>query len=90
VADLGVGLPTSGPPRPTLVQRLSLAPAAVASPSVLRPKLVSMQHRILARLHNPRGYTCACLSSCWCHRTRFGEAFRWYVPARFHRLPDPV
>lgn len=46
-----------------------------------------MDHSMLKRIHNPHGYTCACLSSCWCRRTRLGEAVRWYVPSRFHRLP---
>jgi hypothetical protein len=47
-------------------------------------------HRgLLARVHNPRNRICACLPECWCKRSRLGYALRWYVPARWHRLPPP-
>jgi hypothetical protein len=44
---------------------------------------------LLARLHKPGGHVCACLPECWCKRSRLGYAVRWYVPARWHRLPPP-
>jgi hypothetical protein len=55
----------------------------------LRLYTCSMVRGALSRLHNPRGRVCACLSSCWCQRNRLGTALRWYIPARFHQLPDP-
>ena len=43
----------------------------------------------LARLQNPGNQACACLSDCWCKRTKIGYAIRWYTPGRWHRLPGP-
>jgi hypothetical protein len=48
-----------------------------------------MGRTVLARLHNPGNRACSCLPSCWCQRTKIGYAVRWYMPARFHRLPTP-
>jgi hypothetical protein len=44
----------------------------------------SRRHRLVGRVHNPRGRTCLCLSDCWCRRTWWGSIVRWYVPARRH------
>jgi hypothetical protein len=63
--------------------------AAVASPPVLRPKLVQCSPAFSRGCTTRVARPAPCLSSCWCHRTRFGEAFRWYVPARFHRFRIP-
>jgi hypothetical protein len=43
----------------------------------------------LARLQNPGNDACACLSDCWCKRTKIGYALRWYTLRRWHRLPSP-
>jgi hypothetical protein len=43
---------------------------------------------LLARLHNPHGWVCDCDPDCICKRTRLGRAFRWYIPRRFHPLPE--
>ena len=45
--------------------------------------------RLSRRLHNPRGRECGCLSDCWCKRTVWGRALRWYVPARRHSSATP-
>jgi hypothetical protein len=67
-----------------------------SDPAELRERIVvaevqgsSKPRRLLARLHNPGGDVCACLPECWCKRSRLGYAVRWYVPARWHRLPPP-
>jgi hypothetical protein len=44
---------------------------------------------LLARLHNPGNRTCGCLQSCFCKRTKFGYAVRWYTPGRFHNRYNP-
>jgi hypothetical protein len=48
-----------------------------------------MGRSVLSRVHNPRGRACACLPTCWCKRTTYGYLVRWYIPGRFHRLPNP-
>jgi hypothetical protein len=55
--------------------------------STLESYTEHMATSLLARMHNPHGHVCACLPSCWCKRTVWGTAVRWYVPVRFHRLP---
>jgi hypothetical protein len=45
-----------------------------------------MARGLLAKLHNPRSYTCDCLPEC-CKRSRIGHALMWYVPERFHKRP---
>jgi hypothetical protein len=47
------------------------------------------RHRLVRRVHNPRGRTCLCLSDCWCRRTRWGRIVRWYVPAGRHTSVEP-
>jgi hypothetical protein len=49
----------------------------------------SRGRRVVARVHNPRGHTCLCLSDCWCRRTPYGRVVRWYVPARLHTSVEP-
>jgi hypothetical protein len=49
----------------------------------------SRKHRLVHRVHNPRARTCLCLSDCWCRRTRWGRAVRWYVPAGRHTSVEP-
>jgi len=48
-----------------------------------------MERTLLARVHNPGNHACACLSSCWCQRTKIGYAIRWYTPGRLHHLANP-
>ena len=47
-----------------------------------------MGRSLLSRVHNPRGRACACLPTCWCKRITYGYLVRWYIPGRFHRLPN--
>jgi hypothetical protein len=42
------------------------------------------RRRLARRLHNPRLRSCECLSDCWCKRTGWGRAIRWYVPGKLH------
>jgi hypothetical protein len=48
-----------------------------------------MPRTLLDRIHNPRGYECGCLPECWCKRTAWGRALRWYIPARHHTPVSP-
>jgi hypothetical protein len=43
-----------------------------------------MARTLLARIHNPGGRECGCLEECWCKRTAWGRALRWYIPKRHH------
>jgi hypothetical protein len=45
--------------------------------------------RIIRSIHNPRRRTCGCLDDCWCKRTLWGRAVRWYVPQRRHSSVSP-
>jgi hypothetical protein len=54
--------------------------AALEQSAPTEPK----RRRVSGRLHNPRRRQCECLSHCWCKRTRWGQALRWYVPSRYH------
>jgi hypothetical protein len=47
-----------------------------------------MSRGLLARLHNPRGYSCDCLSECFCKRSRIGRALMWSSAIR--RTPPSV
>ena len=49
----------------------------------------STRARITRRFHNPKRRDCGCLSDCWCKRTAWGRALRWYVPARLHTSVSP-
>ena len=42
------------------------------------------RHRFAHRVHNPKRRHCECLSDCWCKRTSWGRALRWYIPVRYH------
>jgi hypothetical protein len=44
--------------------------------------VVSMRRTILQRIHNPSGRLCRCDPACWCKRTAWGRALRWYLPKR--------
>jgi hypothetical protein len=37
---------------------------------------------VLQRIHNPRSRECGCDPDCWCRRTAFGRAVKWWVPPR--------
>jgi catechol 2,3-dioxygenase-like lactoylglutathione lyase family enzyme len=41
---------------------------------------------LVARIHNPHGYVCACDPDCWCRRTALGRAVKWWFPARYFGL----
>ncbi|MBA2359259.1 MAG: hypothetical protein H0V84_12635 [Actinobacteria bacterium] len=41
---------------------------------------------LLRRLHNPSGRDCGCAAECWCKRTAWGAALRWYLPLRHHAV----
>jgi len=45
-----------------------------------------MARSLIARIHNPANLECGCLPECWCKRTWWGRAIRWYVP-RWHQTP---
>ena len=45
--------------------------------------------RILRRIHNPMRRACGCLDDCWCKRTHWGRAVRWYVPQKRHSSVSP-
>jgi catechol 2,3-dioxygenase-like lactoylglutathione lyase family enzyme len=45
-----------------------------------------MARTLVARIHNPHGYVCACDPDCWCRRTAFGRAVKWWFPARYFGL----
>ena len=45
--------------------------------------------RIVRSIHNPRRRACGCLDDCWCKRTLWGRAIRWYVPQRRHSSVSP-
>jgi hypothetical protein len=45
--------------------------------------------RLVRSLHNPRRRACGCLDDCWCKRTVWGRAIRWYVPQRHHTSVSP-
>jgi len=49
----------------------------------------SLRHRLVRRVHNPRGRRCLCLSDCWCRRTRWGRVVCWYVPPSLHTSVEP-
>ena len=42
-----------------------------------------MSRSLSARIHNPRDRKCGCDPDCWCQRTAFGRAVKWWFPARF-------
>jgi predicted enzyme related to lactoylglutathione lyase len=46
----------------------------------------AMSRTLIARLHNPHGYVCACDPDCWCRRTTLGRAVKWWFPARYFGL----
>ena len=41
-----------------------------------------MENSALQRIHNPRNRPCGCDPDCWCRRTVFGRAVKWWVPDR--------
>ena len=41
-----------------------------------------MSRSLVARIHNPHGYLCACDPDCWCRRTTVGRLVKWWFPAR--------
>jgi hypothetical protein len=45
-----------------------------------------MSRSLVARIHNPHGYVCACDPDCWCRRTALGRAVKWWFPARYFGL----
>ena len=45
--------------------------------------------RIIRSIHNPRRRACGCLDDCWCKRTLWGRAIRWYVPQKRHSSVSP-
>jgi catechol 2,3-dioxygenase-like lactoylglutathione lyase family enzyme len=45
-----------------------------------------MSRTLVQRIHNPRGYVCACDPDCWCRRTALGRAVKWWFPARYFGL----
>ncbi|MDQ2910156.1 MAG: hypothetical protein M3R39_03950 [Actinomycetota bacterium] len=45
-----------------------------------------MARSLLERIHNPRGRKCGCLAECWCQRTSWGRALRWYLPKPHHSV----
>lgn len=48
-----------------------------------------MTRSLVSRLHNPHRRECGCLPECWCQRTAFGRALRWYVPKSHHSAVSP-
>ena len=50
---------------------------------------VSRRARTVHWLHNPRGRACGCLDDCWCKRTVWGRAIRWYIPQKRHTSVSP-
>ena len=48
-----------------------------------RSHLLTMERRLLMRLHNPRNSTCGCDADCWCNRMAVGRAVKWWFPARW-------
>ena len=53
-----------------------------------------MGRSLVARIHNPHGYECACDPDCWCRRTAIGRLVKWWFPARYfgvrHKGQDSV
>src|SRR2546426_1826195 len=45
-----------------------------------------MTRTLVQRIHNPRGYVCACDPDCWCRRTTLGRAVKWWFPGRYFGL----
>jgi hypothetical protein len=45
--------------------------------------------RLIRSIHNPRRRACGCLDDCWCKRTVWGRAIRWYVPQNRHSSVSP-
>jgi catechol 2,3-dioxygenase-like lactoylglutathione lyase family enzyme len=45
-----------------------------------------MSRTLVQRVHNPHNFTCACDPDCWCNRTMFGRAVKWWFPARYFGL----
>ena len=45
--------------------------------------------RVLRAIHNPKRRACGCLDDCWCKRTVWGRAIRWYVPQKRHSSVSP-
>jgi catechol 2,3-dioxygenase-like lactoylglutathione lyase family enzyme len=45
-----------------------------------------MNRTLVQRIHNPRGYVCACDPDCWCRRTALGRAVKWWFPGRYFAL----
>ncbi|HWH54189.1 MAG TPA: hypothetical protein VNT04_01295 [Gaiellaceae bacterium] len=41
-----------------------------------------MSRSVIQRIHNPQGRECGCAPECWCKRTSWGRALRWYLPKR--------
>jgi hypothetical protein len=48
-----------------------------------------MARSLLQRIHNPSGRECGCLPECWCQRTGWGRALRWYLPKSHHTPATP-
>jgi hypothetical protein len=40
---------------------------------------------VLQRIHNPHNRECGCDPDCWCQRTAFGRAVKWWVPFATHK-----
>ncbi len=53
------------------------------------PLHIPRRTRIVRRLHNPMHRACGCLDDCWCKRTRWGRAIRWYIPQHRHTSVSP-
>lgn len=45
-----------------------------------------MVRTLLQKLHNPRNRECDCDPDCWCNRTAFGRAVKWWFSGRLFGL----
>jgi hypothetical protein len=68
---------------------------ATADHELLRDRLAleavppQRRTRLIRSLHNPSRRACGCLDDCWCKRTFWGRAIRWYVPQKRHTSVSP-